>query len=194
MLTLELADPIPVSWMHAAVVTGVEIRDATVEDEALLWRVLNYAGGDPDVMLSEHELRAGPALARYVAGWGRPGDTGAVAVADGVAAGAAWFRLFPADEPGYGFAAEDVPEVAIFLEPSVRNRGVGRALMRRLSELAHAAGYPTLSLSVRRNNHPALHLYLDLGYVPVRPAATSPAAGASITLTVATSPAAPGGN
>jgi GNAT superfamily N-acetyltransferase len=135
-----------------------------------------------------------PNLVCHRCGWGRPGDVGAVAVVDGIAAGAAWFRLFPADEPGYGFVAADIPEVAIFLEPSIRNRGVGRALMRRLSELAHAAGHPTLSLSVRENNHPALHLYLDLGYAPVGPGAPSPPAGTSITLTVATSPPAPAGN
>jgi GNAT superfamily N-acetyltransferase len=94
--------------------------------------------------------------------------------------------LFPADEPGYGFVADDLPELAIFLEPVARGRGVGRALMQRLSELAHGAGFPSLSLSVRQNNHPALHLYLDLGYEPVEPGATT----TSITLTVATCSAA----
>jgi GNAT superfamily N-acetyltransferase len=168
----------------------IEIRDATADDEAALWRLLNYAGGDPDVMQSADELRADPALARYVIGWGRPADAGAIAVDDGTPVGAAWFRLFQADEPGYGFVAEDVPELAIFLEPSARGRGVGRALMHRLSELAHGAGFPTLSLSVRQNNHAALHLYLDLGYEPVDPGATT----TSITLTAATYPSAPPGN
>ena len=165
----------------------VEIRDATTDDEAVLWHVLNYAGGDPDVMQSADDLRADPALARYVDGWGRPGDAGAIAVDDGEPVGAAWFRLFSAEVPGYGFVAEDVPELAIFLEPDARGRGVGRTLMHRLSELAHGAGFPTLSLSVRQNNHPALHLYLDLGYRPVEPGATT----TSITLTAATYPAAP---
>lgn len=168
---------------------NVEIRNATVGDEALLWHVLNYASGDPDVMLSVDEIRADPALARYVDGWGRPGDAGAIALERGAAVGAAWFRLFSADVPGYGFVGEDIPELAIFLEPEARGRGIGRALMHRLSELAHAAGFPTLSLSVRQNNHPALHLYLDLGYQPEEPGATT----TSITLTAATYAAAPTG-
>ena len=164
----------------------IQIRDASVDDEAVLWHVLNYAGGDPESMRSTDELRADPALARYVTGWGRRGDAGAIAVDDGGPVGAAWFRLFPAEDPGYGSVAEDVPELAIFLEPPARGRGVGRALMHRLSALAHDAGFPTLSLSVRQNNHAALHLYLDLGYAPVEPGATT----TSITLTAATCPAA----
>ena len=189
MLTLRIARPILDCVVHE-----VEIREATVADEALLWRLLNYAGGDPDVLLSEGEIRADPALARYVAAWGRAGDAGVVAVVGGVPAGAAWVRLFPASEPGYGFVADDVPEVAIFLEPAARDRGVGRALMRRLSELAHAAGFGSLSLSVRRNNHPAVHLYRDLGYVPVEPGTPDSAPGTSITLAAATRPAAAAGN
>ena len=169
----------------------IEIRNATRDDEAVLWHVLNYAGGDPDVMRSVDELRADPALARYVADWGRPGDAGAIAIAidDRTPVGAAWFRLFPAEEPGYGFVADDVPELAIFLEPAARGRGVGRTLMNRLSNLAFSAGFQTLSLSVRQNNHPAMHLYLDLGYEPVE----AGAATTSITLTAATCPAAPPG-
>src|SRR5687768_12985509 len=60
--------------------SSIEIRDATVDDAAVLWHVLNYAGGDPDVMRSADELRADPALARYVDGWGRSGDAGAIAI------------------------------------------------------------------------------------------------------------------
>jgi ribosomal protein S18 acetylase RimI-like enzyme len=167
----------------------IEVRDATVDDEPVLWHVLNYAGGDPDEMRSVDELRADPALARYVEGWGRRGDAGAIAVADGTPVGAAWFRLFPAAEPGYGFVAGDVPELAIFLEPAARGRGVGRTLMNRLSDLACTAGFPTLSLSVRQSNHAALHLYVDLGYEPVDPGATT----TSITLTAATYPSASAG-
>ena len=167
----------------------IQLRDANVDDEELLWHVLNYAGGDPDAMLSVDELRSDPALARYVEGWGRSGDAGAIATEGGLEIGAAWFRLFSAATPGYGFVAEDVPELAIFLEPAARGRGVGRALMHRLSGIAYASGFPTLSLSVRQNNHPALHLYLDLGYEPVEPGATT----TSITLTAATYPAARAG-
>ena len=41
----------------------------------------------------------GPA-ARYVKGWGRPGDTVLIAIDDGFPVGAAWYRLFRRDAPG----------------------------------------------------------------------------------------------
>jgi ribosomal protein S18 acetylase RimI-like enzyme len=185
MLTLMCRDPI-LGFVEPA----IEIRRASVDDEAVLWHLLNYASGDPDEMLSVEQLRSDPGLARYVADWGREGDIGLIAVEHGAPVGAAWFRVFPADEPGYGFVADDVPELAIFLEPAARGRGIGRTLMLGLSGLAHGAGFATLSLSVRQNNNVALHLYLDLGYEPVEPGATT----TSITLTAATYPSAPRGN
>ena len=54
----------------------------------------------------------GPA-ARYVKGWGRPGDTALIAVDDAFPVAAAWYRLFRRDQPGYGFVDEETPELAI---------------------------------------------------------------------------------
>src|SRR3712207_8949587 len=47
-------------------------------------------------------------------GWGRSGDAGVIA--DDAATGpvgAAWYRLFGADEPGYGFVGEATPEFSV---------------------------------------------------------------------------------
>ena len=55
MLTLMCRDPI-LGFVEPA----IEIRSATVDDEAVLWHLLNYAGGDPDEMQSVEQLRSDP--------------------------------------------------------------------------------------------------------------------------------------
>lgn len=107
-------------------------------------------------------VMADPALARYVAGWPRPGDGGIVAVEDLRPIGAAWWRFFPDDDPGYGFVAADVPELSMGVVATQRGRGVGRALLR--AALAAAAPHcRRVSLSVERANR-AQNLYLSEGF------------------------------
>jgi GNAT superfamily N-acetyltransferase len=106
---------------------------------AYYWRERNPAEGP------------GPA-ARYVKGWGRPGDTVLIAIDDGFPVGAAWYRLFRKDHHGYGFVDEETPELAIAVVPSRRGRGIGDALIEALSERARADGFTALSLSVERGN------------------------------------------
>jgi hypothetical protein len=62
-------------------------------------------------------------LRRYVVGWPRPGDHGVVAGSERQAIGAARWRTFGGDDPGYGFVASDVPELAMAVTD--RRRGVG---------------------------------------------------------------------
>jgi ribosomal protein S18 acetylase RimI-like enzyme len=100
----------------------------------------------------------GSLVSRYVRGWGRRGDTAVIALVDGFPAGAAWFRLFPAAEPGYGFVDEQTPELAIAVVPSKRGHGIGDELLDSLLEKAQAAGYKRISLSVEPGN-PARKLY-----------------------------------
>ena len=106
---------------------------------------------------------AGP-VALYVKGWGRPGDTVLIAVDDGFPVGAAWYRLFRRDHPGYGFVDEETPELAIAVVPSRRGRGIGDALITALCERAHADRYSALSLSVEKGNEPLLAFYEKHGF------------------------------
>ena len=108
----------------------------------------------------------GPA-ARYVKGGGRPGDTALIAVDDAFPVGAAWFRLFRRDQPGYGFVDEETPELAIAVVPSRRGRGIGEALVDALCERARVDGYRALSLSVEHGNAPLLSFYEQHGFVAV---------------------------
>jgi GNAT superfamily N-acetyltransferase len=73
-----------------------------------------------------------------------------------------WWRYFSAEEPGYGFVSEDVPEVGIGVVAGRRGEGIGRALLNALLAVAPGA----LSLSVDDGN-PAVELYRKSGFVPV---------------------------
>ncbi len=98
-------------------------------------------------------------VARYVKGWGRPGDTAVVALDEGFPVGAAWYRLFRRDHPGYGFVDESTPELAVAVVPSRRGRGLGEALLEALVERAREEGHRALSLSVPSDNDALVSFY-----------------------------------
>lgn len=84
---------------------------------------------------------------RYVRNWGRRGDDGVVALEGPHAYGAAWHRLFTADEPGFGFVDDRTPELTVAVVPSHRGRGAGREMLEALLDRARLNGYAALSLS-----------------------------------------------
>jgi ribosomal protein S18 acetylase RimI-like enzyme len=108
----------------------------------------------------------GPA-ARYIKGWGRPGDTVLIALDDGFPVGAAWYRLFRKGLRGYGFVDDETPELAIAVVPSRRGRGIGEALLDALCERARADGYEALSLSVGRDDPALVSFYEAHGFKQV---------------------------
>jgi ribosomal protein S18 acetylase RimI-like enzyme len=108
-----------------------------------------------------------PPLTRYVRDWGRPGDRSLIAIDDFVQVGGAWYRLFTADEPGFGFVDEQTPELAIAVVPSRRGRGFGHELLSALLDFARKDGFEAISLSVGKEN-PAIGLYESYGFEQVR--------------------------
>ena len=111
------------------------IRPAGSQDLPFLRDMLRHAyyarwGDEADVPLE-----------RYVAGWGRPGDFALVAIDEFQPVGAAWYRLFEQDEPGYGFVDPQTPELTIAIVPSRRGKGLGRDLLTKLLEQAREDGY-----------------------------------------------------
>ena len=104
-----------------------------------------------------------PPVQRYVERWGRPGDTALVAIQDFQPVGAAWYRLFEAENPGYGFVDENTPELSIAVVPSARGTGLGSALLKALMARAREDGYNAISLSVEKDN-PAVALYERHGF------------------------------
>ncbi len=111
------------------------------------------------------EVLADPRYAMYLTGWPRPGDYGLVAEQDG-RLGAAWYRTYTEVSHGYGFVAEDVPELSIAVIASRRHEGIGRRLLVDLVEASETQGYRALSLSVNDGN-PARRLYESVGFVDV---------------------------
>jgi ribosomal protein S18 acetylase RimI-like enzyme len=143
---------------------GPEIRTAGPDDAEFLTNMLVEAANWPShVDRSRAETLADPAIAHYVAGWPKDTDLGVVAIDEDRPVGAAWLRLFSETEPGYGFVAADVPELAIGVVADRRGRGVGRALLRALADTARLAGIESISLSVERANR-AIGLYRAEGY------------------------------
>jgi GNAT superfamily N-acetyltransferase len=137
------------------------IRAATTDDREFLERMLLEAyNWDGQPRFTMEQLAAEDHAWRYIDGWMRPGDFGVVAE-DGRPIGAAWARLLTADRPGYGYVADDVPELSIGVTPEHRGRGVGRALLEAL--VHDAAQYGRLSLSVEPANR-AAELYRSLGF------------------------------
>ena len=109
---------------------------------------------------------ARPQLARYVAGFGRQGDFGVLANEGSEPLGAAWWRYFQADAPGYGFVDDATPEISIAVLLAHRGRGIGTALLEALQREARSQQIARLSLSVERDN-PAAGLYERIGFSPL---------------------------
>lgn len=141
------------------------VRSATQADEHFLREMLLLGALSPgDTKPVLDDILQDERLARYVVDWRRPGDGGVVAEAGGQPVGAAWYRRFSRDEPGYGFISEDIPELSIAVVPEMRGRGIGRTLLVTLIEQAQADTIPALSLSVSVRNPVAVQLYESLGF------------------------------
>lgn len=160
------------------------LRAATPADAGFIAEMtlaaFNWAPDRPAFTMEA--FRTEPALWKYIDGWPAPGEHGVVAkelVAQGVGTrggtdgdpggrlvGAAWWRCFGVDAPGYGFVAEDVPELSLAVAADWRGRGLGRVLLRAVVDRARAEGLARVSLSVERANH-AARLYAAEGFVVV---------------------------
>jgi ribosomal protein S18 acetylase RimI-like enzyme len=110
---------------------------------------------------------ASPMMERYHRDWGREGDAGVIADLDGQPVGAAWYRLFTSEEPGYGFVDEKTPELGIAVVPLHRRKGIGETLLRALMVQAREEGYQALSLSVAVHNRSRM-MYERAGFERVR--------------------------
>jgi len=148
--------------------TDIVIRRAEAADVDFLWDVLVEVAKAPYYRRTRDELLADPDVRHYLEGWPRETDLGVIATEQGGSPiGAAWLRQFTEDDHSDGFAGEGIPELAVGVLAEHRGRGVGKALMRAMTEAARQAGLERISLSVDRPN-PAVALYRASGYRVVR--------------------------
>ena len=108
----------------------MRFRSATAEDADFLVDMLVLAvNWQSERHVTRAQVLADPTLARYIEGWPWPGDLGVVAEHRKKRVGAAWIRFFSADRPGYGYVADETPELSIAVVTQWRGQGVGRALL-----------------------------------------------------------------
>ena len=142
------------------------VRPATADDLPFLQQML-YEAAFWNAEAERPTLRAAlaePAIRHYLEGFRKPGDFGLLAESEErEPVGATWFRFFPAENPGYGYVADDVPEVTIAVAQGWRGKGLGGRLLQELLACAHEAGLGRVSLSVSAAN-PAKRLYERLGF------------------------------
>jgi RsiW-degrading membrane proteinase PrsW (M82 family)/GNAT superfamily N-acetyltransferase len=110
---------------------------------------------------------ADPHTWRYLEGWQRSTDFGVIASDGTQSIGAAWARFGTKKDAGYGYVADDIPEVTIAVSPASRGRGIGRAMLTALIEAGRDLGLPSMSLSIEDGNRAARRLYDSLGFTPV---------------------------
>ena len=95
------------------------------------------------ILLSRDVLQT-PDLAKYVQDWGRTSDRAFITFDAQTPVGAAWYRLFNADNPGYGYVDDRTPELAIALLPRCRNKGLGKSLLIHLFAIHFPFIHPIL--------------------------------------------------
>ena len=129
-----------------------------LDDEPLIWRFLMIAAHEA----TPETVKNNPDLARYASNWGRVGDSGFVAEANGVVVGAAWLRFWPGEDKGFGWISDQVPELAMAVSPQWQGQGIGTMLLKAVIEAARGV-HPAISLNVRADNA-AVRLYERCGF------------------------------
>jgi GNAT superfamily N-acetyltransferase len=144
---------------------NVTLRPAVATDGGFLASMLREAfNWNPErVPLTLDAILDTPEIARYIVDWQLPGDVGVIAEILDHPVGAAWVRLFQAPDRGFGYVADDVPELTIGVAVGHRGDGIGTVLMHTLEPAAAEAGYRKISVSVERANY-AQAWYTKLGY------------------------------
>lgn len=155
--------------MHRARIAAVMLRDAADDDLDLLYDLLLDAfNWDGTARFTRAEVLADAHTGRYLGGWKRPDDFGLVVTDDdGDPLGAVWARALPAAAPGYGYVADDVPELGMAVARPHRGRGAGSRLLTGVLGQARGLGWRALSLSVEDGNDAARALYARHGFVTV---------------------------
>ena len=111
----------------------------------------------------ERSILQDPDLQMYVKDLGqKDGDFALASEENGQIVGIVWVRLMK----DYGYYNDRTPSLSISLLPEFRAKGLGKQLMIAILDLLKSKGYPSVSLSVFKEN-PAVRFYRRLGFVVV---------------------------
>ena len=141
-----------------------EIRPLKSEEVPLLEEFLYQAIFIPQGLepLPRSSLKE-PELEMYIKDFGQqPDDWALAAEVDGLLVGVVWVRIMK----DYGYFDDQTPSLSISFLPDFRGQGLGQQLMTAMLDLLKEKGYPSVSLSVSKDN-PAVHFYQRLGFVTV---------------------------
>lgn len=139
---------------------NIAIRDATADDCPLILRFIRelaeYERALDQVEATEATLREslfGPASP----------SRGLICSVDGEAAGfAIWFHNYSTWQARRGLYLED-----LYVSPRHRGSGAGKALLRRLAQIAVDGGCGRFEWSVLDWNQPAIDFYKSIGAAPM---------------------------
>ncbi|MBI2844031.1 MAG: N-acetyltransferase [Armatimonadetes bacterium] len=138
----------------------IELRPAQSEDAAAIAEIYNCAIRSTTATFDTEEKSVDDRL-RWLAEHGDRYPV-IVAVVDGRVVG--WGSLSPYGErPAWRFTVEN----AVYVSPDFQGRGAGRAILRRLTELAKGLRYHAVIAQVVEGNEASLRLHESLGFETV---------------------------
>jgi ribosomal protein S18 acetylase RimI-like enzyme len=151
--------------------TQVTTRPLTTGDRELLrTATLSNVNWTGEQRFTYRDVDEDPDLRHYTVFRPGRGDLGFVAKRQGLAVGVVWALLLGAEDPGYGFVADDVPELSVCVWSGYRGQGIGGRLLRQALGEARRRGLARVGLSVEAGN-PSVHLYRAAGFRPLPGAA-----------------------
>ncbi|MEZ7549941.1 N-acetyltransferase family protein [Streptococcus sp. 20925_1_22] len=141
-----------------------EIRSLKPEEIPLLEEFLYQAIFiSQDLVPLPRSILKEPELEMYIKDFGQqPDDWALAAEVNGQLVGAVWVRIMK----DYGYYDDRTRSLSISFLPEFRGQGLGQQLMTAMLDLLKAKDYPSVSLSVSKDN-PAVGFYQRLGFVTV---------------------------
>ncbi|MGC9198036.1 MAG: GNAT family N-acetyltransferase [Acidobacteriaceae bacterium] len=141
--------------------SDLKIRPATPADVPVILRFIRELAAyerEPDAVLAtEADLLRD--------GWGQPARFSALIaeLGDLPAGFALYFTTYSTWRGHHGIRLED-----LYVTPTLRDRGIGRALLARVAAICLEQGCPRLEWDVLEWNEPAIGVYRHLGAVMLR--------------------------
>ncbi len=150
------------------------LRKIGVNDQDFLYEMLYQSiYVDTNSPPPDRDIIKDPKIRKYVENWGKKGDFGYIAIDNKTKKriGAIWLRYFTSSDKGYGYIADNIPELGIAVDYHKRGQKIGSALLK---ELLNQTKYKidSISLSVDPDN-PAVRLYERNGFIECGAAGTS---------------------